>query len=43
MAGAKELYATTDARGRANIKAYEDLNKQGIAIAYREQAVAERK
>jgi hypothetical protein len=43
MTGAKELYVATEARGEANIKAQEDISKQAIAIAHREQAVAEQK
>jgi hypothetical protein len=43
MAGAKELYATAEACGEANIKAQEDLNKQSITIAHQEQVVAARR
>jgi hypothetical protein len=42
MEKAKELFVAAEARGEANIKAREDLNKQAIAIAHQEQAVAER-
>jgi hypothetical protein len=42
MAGAKELYAVTEACGEANIKAWEDLSKQAIALAHREPVVEER-
>jgi hypothetical protein len=41
MAGAKGLYAATEARGEANIKAQEDLSKQAVAIAHQEEVVAE--
>jgi hypothetical protein len=42
MAGAKELYATAEARGETNIKVQEDINKQAVSIAHREQAVQEK-
>jgi hypothetical protein len=42
MAGDKELYVAAEACGETNIKAKEDLSKQAIATAHREQAVAER-
>jgi hypothetical protein len=42
MAGAKELYTTAEAHGETNIKMREDINKQAIVIAHREQAVLEK-
>jgi hypothetical protein len=42
MAGTKELYAAAEAHGEANIKVQEDISKQAIDIAHREQAMAER-
>jgi hypothetical protein len=42
MAGAKELYATAEARGETNIKVQEDINKQAVSIAHQEQAVQEK-
>jgi transcriptional/translational regulatory protein YebC/TACO1 len=36
------LFTVAESCGNANIKAWEDLNKQAVSIAYQEKAVVER-